>query len=115
MADVKVPIVPTSSTAPKLATGSDVVAMTSSDDYLVPNNGQTVLVLVKTGSTSITVTIETTFESVDGLDLPDRTATLTTGGTYVFGPFPPHIYSNARGELKVSVTTSGISLMPVEA
>lgn len=61
----------------------------SANTYYFRNNGKMLLHVNNT---------------IDGLAITDKTATLATAKAAVFGPFPPGVYNNGDGELKVTFT-----------
>lgn len=84
--------------------------LSTSDVYLVANNGRTFLHFKKTGAGICTVTISTP-GTVDGLAVADLTFTVpaTTGDKFI-GPFPREIYNDSVGDLRVSCSeVTGLS------
>lgn len=75
--------------------------LSTSDVYVIENDGRTILHFKKTGAGACTVTVETP-GTVDGLAVADRTFNVpaTTGDVFV-GPFPREDY-NTGGNLRVS-------------
>jgi len=72
------------------------------DGYYVPNDGRVFLQLQNTDSTEVTVTIETP-GTVDGLAVTDRTVAIpATDGDKMIGPFPPGVYNDGAGRIKVT-------------
>lgn len=110
MADVTVSGIASSPTAAKVAAGTGTVgqAMTTTDVYKVPNDGRILLIVSKTGSGSIDVTVETPYQA-DGLTLQDRVYSLGGAKTFFIGPFDPTYYNDAIG--RMSITTSGACVL----
>lgn len=104
MADVNVTVYSTGrdlSAAPNWT--DNPTAATSGNNYYIPNNGQ-VLLILEAGTTS-NVTIDTP-GSVDGLAIADRVFALADTDVRIVGPFPPQVYNNASGQLKVTVSAN---------
>lgn len=92
---------------------TDTGSLSTSDTYLVPNDGKTFLHIKKSGATDCTVTIATP-GTVDGLAVTDLTVTVpATTGDKMIGPFPRDIYNNASGQ--ISVTFSNITGLTIAA
>lgn len=85
-------------------------AVSSSNNYLILNNGRVVLIITN-GAGANTVTVEST-KTVDGLAVADLTASLSANKTYALGPFPPDVYNDAQGRIKVTVTAAA-DLLPL--
>jgi len=75
----------------------------SANTYYFRNNGKMLLHVDNATGSTVTITFETP-NTVDGLAITDKTATLATGKAAVFGPFPPGVYNNGDGEIKVTFT-----------
>ncbi|HUM37545.1 MAG TPA: hypothetical protein PLQ85_11800 [Anaerolineae bacterium] len=73
----------------------------NANTYFFRNNGRALLHVANGTGSTVTLTFETP-QTVDGLAIADRTATLATGKAAVFGPFPPAIYNNGDGAVKVT-------------
>ena len=75
--------------------------LSTSDTYVIENNGRVILHFKKTGAGACTVTI-TTPGTVDGLAVADRTVNVpaTTGDVFM-GPFPREDY-NTAGNLRIT-------------
>lgn len=93
--------------APNFTSGATL--MTTADVYFVPNDGNVLLVLA--AATTANVTIETP-GTVDGLAVTDRVLALANTNVRVVGPFPPGIYNNALGQLRIT-TSANCSLLAV--
>ena len=76
---------------------------TSSNTYLIPNNGRVVLVVQSTAGATITVATPGT---VDGNAIADLTFAAAATKQYVIGPFPPDVYNNSAGQLSVTVSAN---------
>lgn len=72
-----------------------------SNNYQTPNNGRLFIYVTNGGGSASVVTIATP-GTVDGLAIADRTVSVPAGEDRMIGPFPPHIYNNANGEIDVS-------------
>lgn len=86
-----------------------LTGLTTTDTYVVENNGRVILHFKKTGAGACTATIKTP-GTVDGLAVSDRTVNVpaTTGDVFI-GPFPPADY-NEGGSLKITLSeVTGLS------
>lgn len=85
-------------------------SLSTSDTYLIPNDGKTYIHVKKTGANNCTVTVATQ-NTVDGLAITDLTVTVVaTTGDKKIGPFPRDIYNNADGEIAVTFSeVTGLS------
>lgn len=81
-------------------TGNKTTIVTD-NDYYFHNNGKTLLHVANATGSTVTVTIVTP-NTVDGLAITDRTATLATAKQGVFGPFPPGIYNDSDALVHVT-------------
>jgi hypothetical protein len=72
---------------------------TTTDQFLVDNDGKIYLHFKKSGAGACNVTIVTP-GSVDGLAIADRVVSVpaTTGDRFI-GPFPRDVYNNGVGQL----------------
>lgn len=79
-------------------------SLSTSDTYLIPNDGQVLLHFKKTGAGACNVTIATPVTQ-GGLAVSDQVVQIpaTTGDKFI-GPFPPHIYNNGNGQLSVTLS-----------
>lgn len=110
MADVNVSVADarrTLAAAPNFTTGQ--VLMTTADVYYIPNDGRVLLVLQ--AATTANVTIETPV-TVDGLAVTDQVLALGNTNVRVVGPFPPNVYNDAQGRLRVT-TSANCALLAV--
>ena len=85
-------------------TGIDPVhtgSLSVANNYQTPNNGRLFIYVTNGGGSASVVTIATP-GTVDGLAIADRTVSVTASEDRMIGPFPPHIYNNASGEIDVS-------------
>ncbi len=85
-------------------------SLSTSDTYLVRNDGRVILHFKKTGAGNCVVTLETP-GTVDGLAVSDRTVTVpaTTGDVFM-GPFSPRVYNDVSGDLKITLSeVTGLS------
>lgn len=81
----------------------NLTAATSSNDYYIPNNGRVVLHALCGAGGNLTVQTPGT---VDGLAVTDNVNALVAAKHYVFGPFPPALYNDSQGRLKVTVSAN---------
>ncbi len=87
-----------------IKTGIDPVhtgSLSTGDNYQTPNNGRLFIYVTNGGGSPSVVTIATT-GTEDGLAIADRTVNVPAGEDRLIGPFPPHIYNNANGEIDTS-------------
>lgn len=84
--------------------------VSASDVYYFPNNGRVVLVVTNAAGSN-TVTVQTP-GTVDSLAVTDLTATITASKTFALGPFPPTIYNDAQGRVRVTFSAAA-DVMPV--
>ena len=74
------------------------------DTYFFDYNGRVILVITNAaGSNTVTVATPGT---VDGLAVTDNVNALVAAKHYVFGPFPPALYNDSQGRLKVTVSAN---------
>lgn len=78
-------------------------AATSSNNYNIPNNGRVGLILECTAGGTATVSTPGT---IDGLAITDLTLTTTAAKVQIWGAFPTSIYSNASGNMVVTVSAN---------
>ena len=76
-------------------------ALTTTDTFLVNNDGRTILHVMEGDTADLTVTIETPGQ-VDGLDVADREVTVTQNEQRFIGPFPPSDY-NVNHDIRVTL------------
>ena len=77
-------------------------SLTTSDVYLVANNGGTWLQVKKSGAGACVVTVATP-RTVDGLAVADLTFNVpATTGDMVVGPFPPDTFNDPVGDLRIT-------------
>lgn len=87
-----------------VASGLDATyetGLSTSDNYIIPNDGRSILHVVNGGGSPTTVTIVTTY-SAGGLDLPDQTVSVPAGEERMIGPFPTNLYNDGEGKIDVS-------------
>ena len=79
-------------------------SLSTSNVYVVRNDGKTMLLFIKTGAGACVVTVQTPAQ-VGGLAVAERTFTVAaTTGDVAAGPFPPGIYNDSNGDLKVTLS-----------
>lgn len=78
--------------------------LTTTDTFLIRNNGKVVLHFKKSGIGACTVTIDTP-GNVDGLAIPQRTVNVpaTTGDVHI-SKLAPNVYNDVNGDLKVTLS-----------
>lgn len=81
----------------------NLTAATSGNNYYIPNNGRVLLIAV--AGTTANLTVETP-NAIDGLAITDLVNALADTKIRAFGPFPPAIYNDAQGRLKVTVSAN---------
>lgn len=81
----------------------DATAATSSDTYYFSNDGR--VVVVADAGTTATVTIETP-NTIAGNAIADTTVALPDSDIYIIGPFPPQVYNDSQGRVKVTVSAN---------
>lgn len=79
------------------------VAATSSNTYLVLNNGQVGIILECTAGGTATVA---TPGSIDGLAISDLTLTTTAAKILLWGGFPPSYYNDSNNKLNITVSAN---------
>lgn len=85
--------------------------LTTTDTFLIRNNGSVMLHFKKTGIGACTVTIDTP-GNVDGLAIPNRTVTVpaTTGDIHI-AKLSPSIYNDVNGDLRITLSdVAGLTL-----
>ena len=78
-----------------------VGSLSVSNNYQAQNNGRTFIHVKNGGGSPDTVTIVTQ-TTVDGNAIADRAVVVPAGEEKFIGPFPPHLYNNADGEVEWS-------------
>lgn len=101
MADVILTVYDTDRDAGVNVTDNDT-AVTSSDVFFFPNNGNVRLLITDTSTSNNNVTI-TTPGSVDGNAIADLVVTCPGSEQLVLGPFPPSVYNNSSGQVRFTV------------
>ena len=78
-------------------------SLSTSNTYLVKNNGRTFLHFKKSAAVDAVVTVETPI-TVDGLAVAERTITVpaTTGDRFI-GAFPTRVYNDSVGDLRFTL------------
>ena len=104
MADVRIDVEkPSAAGAAPTRNGS----LSVSDTYLVRNDGQVVLLFEKANAVDCDVTIQTPV-TVSGLAVAEQTLTVpASGGDIAAGPFPPSVYNDAAGDLRLTLSEIG--------
>lgn len=78
-------------------------AATAGNNYLIPNDGRTLLLANSSGGGTVTVLKP---NAVDGDAISGKALTATAGKTIAFGPFPPGVYNDANGKMTVQVSAN---------
>lgn len=75
-------------------------SLLTTNDYLIKNDGKTILHFKKSAAVNAVITVETPI-TVDGLAVAERTATVpaSTGDRFM-GPFPTRVYNDTSGDLR---------------
>ncbi len=91
--------------------GSSPQAMSASDNYIMQNDGKTILHFIKVGSNNANITIVTTKTvGIGALAVAEQTFVVTaTTGVEFAGPFDPAVYNDASGDIDIS-TDEGTSI-----
>ena len=90
--------------APGSVDGSTPQAMSDADNYIMRNDGNTILHFIKEGANAATITIVTP-RTPGGLGLADMTFVVAAAGGVEFaGPFPPEIYNDGSGDIDISTS-----------
>ena len=112
MADVRLtPQVLTTSGITPSYTGSH----STSDTYLVRNNGRCYVHIKKSGAGDCDATFETP-GNVGGNAIADLVVTVpATTGDKMIGPFPPNIYNDSVGDVNITFSEiTGLTIAVVE-
>ncbi|KKN04000.1 hypothetical protein LCGC14_1102110 [marine sediment metagenome] len=84
--------------------GSTPQAMAAADNYIMRNDGKTILHFIKTGAGAATITIVTP-KTVGGLAVAEQTFVVdATTGIEFAGPFPPDLYNDPSGDIDISTS-----------
>lgn len=92
-------------------------SVNATDVYFAQNDGRLFLHVKNTNAGSGTVTVQTpgTVDSQATLAITDLVATVPqTSGDKMIGPFPPDIYNNVSGQLRITFSlATGMSVAAV--
>src|SRR4030042_1095268 len=90
-------------------------SLLTTNTYLVRNSGRVVVHIKKSGAADCTVTIATP-ATVGGLAVAEQTVTVAaTTGDKMIGPFPPRIYNDGAGDLRLTFSEiTGLTAAAVE-
>lgn len=85
--------------------------LTTTDTYLVRNDGRVFLHFKKSGAGACTVTVQTP-KTIHGLAVADRTASVAASGGETFvGPFPAEAYDDKDHDVRFTVSEiTGLSV-----
>ena len=84
--------------------GSTPQAMDAANNYIMRNDGRTILHFIKEGANEATITIVTP-RTPGGLGLADLTFAVAAGGGVEFaGPFNPELYNDGSGDIDISTS-----------
>jgi hypothetical protein len=75
--------------------------VTSTDVAYFPNDGRVLLIMQSTAGGNVTVTTPNT---VDAMAITDQVIAAGATKVQIHGPFPPSIYNDANGKVKVVVS-----------
>ena len=91
---------------PQSVDGTTPQAMAAADNYIMRNDGRTILHFIKTGAGAATITIVTTKTvGIGPLAVAELTFTVAaTTGIEFAGPFDPSIYNDASGDIDISTS-----------
>ena len=91
---------------PQSVDGSTPQAMAAADNYIMRNDGKTILHFIKTGANPATITIVTPKTvGIGPLAVADLTFVVdATTGIKFSGPFDPSIYNDASGDIDISTS-----------
>jgi hypothetical protein len=81
----------------------NLTAATNADNVYFANDGRVLLVVQSGGGGNVTVTTPNT---VDALAITDLVIAAAAGDLQIHGPFPPSIYNDANGKVKVVVSAN---------
>jgi hypothetical protein len=76
---------------------------TNANTYYVPNDGRVLLILNSAAGSTVTVDTPNT---VDLMAIANLAITATGAATQIHGPFPPSVYNDSSGNLKVTVSAN---------
>ncbi len=84
--------------------GSTPQVMAAADNYIMRNDGRTILHFIKAGANAATITIVTP-KTYGGNALADQTFVVAAAGGVEFaGPFPPELYNDGSGDIDISTS-----------
>ncbi len=86
--------------------GSTPQAMATADNYIMRNDGKTILHFIKTGANPATITIVTPKTvGIGNLAVADQTFVVdATTGIEFAGPFSPDVFNDASGDIDISTS-----------
>ena len=84
---------------------TDKVSATAGNNYFIQNNDGQIRLVVELTAVAGNLIAETP-NTVDGQAIADLTVALTQNKTIVFGPFPPAIYNDGQGRVKLTVSAN---------
>ena len=78
------------------------LAVLATTDYVIKNNGRVIINPIKTGAGACSMIIKTPAQMA-GLDIAEVTVTVAaTTGNMICGPFPPSIFNDANGDMRIN-------------
>jgi hypothetical protein len=80
---------------------ANATTVNTANDYYFKNNGRVKLFVKNTTGSTVTITVETP-NTVDGLAITDKTATLANNKEALLGPYPPSDYNDANQKVHVT-------------
>ena len=91
---------------PQSVDGTTPQAMAAADNYIMRNDGKTILHFIKTGANPATITIVTTKTvGIGALAVAELTFVVAAStGIEFAGPFDPAVYNDASGDIDISTS-----------
>lgn len=105
MGDVNLTVYQVARNASGVDFTTNKVAATSANNYYIPGNDGNVKLIVGLTAASGNLIAETP-NTVDGQAIADLTLALTQNKTVVIGPFPPNVYNDSQGRVKITVSAN---------
>ncbi len=91
-------------------------SLSTSDTYLIRNDGKTFISLLKTAAVNCVPTIETP-ATVGGLAVAEQTVAtvVATTGDVIAGPFAPAIFNDSSGDMRITFSDiDGLSIAVIQ-
>ncbi len=95
-----------------LTTSYTAGVIVGTTDFVMKNDGRTLLHVKKSGAGSCSMIIKTPGQ-VQGLDIADLTITVpATTGDVMIGPFPPSLFNDGNGDMRFNFSeVTGLTFM----